>query len=125
MAWTTVGKRLASGGSANYALKISKNEKDKLSFTLDPTLMKLLGWQNGCYVVFVMDKIEGLGGIKLSGKQEGLKLANTNKRSQLCTVRFKAKKLVRDRCVNGQARELSMDELIIDEDNGIVAFETI
>ena len=133
MAWEVVGKKVAHGGGRiSYMVRIARYESGLVSVSLSRDLLKSMRWVEGDKVHLLVDRDENLVGIKrttdISGRSltfagaRDSKKAAKGKMPTSLIFRARVDDSVAHRVVGEEPRFLFKDDLVIDEDQNVVAF---
>jgi hypothetical protein len=134
MAWKKIEKKGGgrSGGAVNYAVRVSRMANNKLSVTLSESMLRRLKWKQGDRVHLLIDQQNNMLGLQRTTDLSGRTLTamsggNSAKRTKTkhAVVRGGLTAAIIKRCVNGSPREFSVDEVIIDDQEDIVAIELL
>jgi hypothetical protein len=133
MAWEVVGKKVAHGGGRiSYMIRMARYENGIVSLSLSRDLLKMMRWVEGDKVHLLVDRDENLIGIKRTTDFSGRSLTFAGARDSKIAIKgklptslvFRARvdDAVTPRVVGEEPRFLFKDDLVIDEDQNVVAF---
>jgi hypothetical protein len=131
MGWVVIEKKGRGGGKSIYDLRMSRSKYGQVSFTVSAALLRLLRWKIGDRVDVMLDHDDRIIGIAKTDKENGRVLCafggtkGKSKKPDKACVRVSMSPKDLSLCVNGQAREFTSDQLVIDNKQGIVVVDML